>query len=211
MINIIAALSQRSRHGLLPACAGLCLLGGVAAHAAPAPFWIDADTRAQAGSIVASGSELRSLLGVGDTVLAHWPAQDPGRSSQAGSGGFDPSPQGSAGTRQAPACAGRLPAAKAGTRRYHILRELPARIPAGDARHLSTAATMAPGVLVQPVGTATAAASMAPASLASTSRSLLAIAQAADAIRPGDLLLPLDSPAIAPVTAPYPPSSCMPP
>ena len=211
MINIIAALSQRSRHGLLPACAGLCLLGGVAAHAAPAPFWIDADTRAQAGSIVASGSELRSLLGVGDTVLAHWPAQDPGRSSQAGSGGFDPSPQGSAGTRQAPACAGRLPAAKAGTRRYHILRELPARIPAGDARHLSTAATMAPGVLVQPVGTATAAASMAPASLASTSRSLLAIAQAADAIRPGDLLLPLDSPAIAPDTAPYPPSSCVPP
>ena len=164
--------------------------------------------RAQAGSIVASGSELRSLLGVGDTVLAHWPEQKTARASETGS---DSHPQDSASTGQALACAGRHPAAEAGTRRYRILRELPARIPAGDARHLAAAATMAPGILVQPVGTAAAMASMAPASVAGASRTLLAIAQAADAIRPGDLLLPLDSPAIAPDTARHPPSSCVPP
>ena len=90
---------------------------------------------------------------------------------------------------------------------YRILRTLPPSARAGSAwRSANAASTNPPTVLVQPIGTARLATQHA-----ATPQAMVDIVQAADAIRPGDLLLPLDSPAIAPDTARHPPSSCVPP
>ena len=190
---------QARRPLLRLGCSCLCLLTAMTAQAMPAPFWIDAHTQAGAGRIVGGSGGMHSLLGVGDTVLAQWPAS---RTEPAGAAGTH-----APGAAIAPesTCATQTDAAGEGTARYRILRVLPAS--AGQLRTSAAAAT-AQGILVQPVGTATLAAAPDSTQSADAPQALLAIAQAADAIRPGDLLLPLDSSAPARDTARPPSLPC---
>ena len=164
-IFISPLFRTRARHRLLRLpCAFLLTAAWATAHAGPAPFWMDAETHARAGRILASGSEMRSLLATGDRVLVQWPKQEPA---------------------SLPADGCLWPMAV----HYRILRTLPPSAGAGSAwRSANAASTNPPTVLVQPIGTARLATQHA-----ATPQAMVDIVQAADAIRPGDLLLALDS------------------
>ena len=196
-IFISPLFRTRARHRLLRLpCAFLLTAAWATAHAGPAPFWMDAETHARAGRILASGSEMRSLLATGDRVLVQWPKQEP-----------DPAMAASA-SRNARTDASELAVAAESTEHaplplshpadgclspmaahYRILRTLSPSARAGSAwRSANAASTNPPTVLVQPIGTARLATQHAAAPQA-----MVDILQAADAIRPGDLLLALDS------------------